>query len=153
MADLEKDTEGMERYIQAEWLLVSDKTRWKCIRCGWCCHQNWRLNITWWEHDRLTSSVKKDLPEFKLMEDPGTGLDHPYFVIDEGCPLLREEGMICTIHPDWFYSCATYPFLMMPDGKLMYHTGCNGIGKGEPVDMNGMKKKILDERKKAGMKC
>jgi Fe-S-cluster containining protein len=151
MADLERDLEGTESYIQAEWLPVSENTLWKCIRCGWCCHQDWRLNVTWLEHDKLISYGKKNIPEFKLMEDPGTGLNHPYFVIENKCPLLQEEGMTCTIHPDWFYTCATYPFLLMPDGTLMYHKGCNGIGKGKPVNMKEMKDKVLEERRKAGM--
>ncbi len=91
------------------------------------------------------------MPEFKKEVDPESGMDHPYFLIDGACPMLKREGMTCTIYPDWLYTCATYPFLLMPDGRLLFHTGCNGIGHGEVVNIKSMMTKIIMERKRAGM--
>ncbi|MGA1794206.1 MAG: YkgJ family cysteine cluster protein, partial [Thermoplasmatota archaeon] len=83
--------------------------------------------------------------------DPGTGATHPYFVIEGKCPMLDDFTSLCTMYPDWPYTCATYPFLLLPDGTLMVHRECDGFGHGEVVDEKLMKRKILHERKRAGM--
>lgn len=153
MVDLEFDRKGLEGYIRSEWKEVPPSLHWECIRCSWCCRQPWRVNLTWPEFDRIVALAgKKELPGFGREVDPETGLDHPFFVIEGKCPMLEEEGAVCTIYPDWPYTCATYPFLLMPDGRLMYHTGCAGIGKGDVIDIDSMKENIMRERKKAGMR-
>ena len=136
MSVLERNREYIERYIHDEWTELDNDTRWKCIRCGWCCHQNWRVNLTWCEFRRVTSGKDLELPEFDREVDEGSGLDHPFYVIDRKCPFLIEEGMTCSLYPDWFYTCATYPFLMMPDGVILYHRECRGIGHGEVVNVD-----------------
>lgn len=151
MSDLIRDNEELGRYIHEEWFEVKDDIRWECIRCGRCCHQNWRINITWYEHDRILSTGKEILPDLHLERDPDSGLTHPFYIIDGKCPYLIENGMVCSLHPDWFYTCATYPFLLMPDGKLLCHRDCMGLGSGDNIDIEGMKEKIIGERKKAGM--
>ncbi|MEJ2068270.1 MAG: hypothetical protein P8Y09_10075, partial [Deltaproteobacteria bacterium] len=55
------------------------------------------------------------------------------------------------VYPEWPYTCATYPFLLMPDGELMIHPYCEGFGHGPVVDPDRMRRKIIEERKRAGM--
>jgi Fe-S-cluster containining protein len=83
--------------------------------------------------------------------DPQTGATHPYFVIENICPALIEEGAVCSLYPDWPYTCATYPFLLSPDNNILVHDGCPGFGKGDVVDHDEMRKKIIRERIRAGM--
>jgi Fe-S-cluster containining protein len=152
MADREFDRERTSGYIRDEWSEVVRDTKWTCIRCGKCCMSEWTVNITWYEFDRIASEI--DGTEgfiFRRETDPETGLDHPYFVISGACPKLNKDGMVCRLYPEWFYTCATYPFLLMPDGRLMYHTKCSGIGKGDFVDGKNMIEKIMKERRRAGM--
>jgi Fe-S-cluster containining protein len=108
--------------------------------------------MTWKEHDRLSENERSKIMDIKLETDDTGTMSHPYFLIEKICPFLSVKGMTCTLFPDWFYTCATYPFLLMPDGTLLHHRGCKGIGKGDIVNIQEMKKKITKERKKAGMK-
>ena len=152
MSVLERNRDMTVAYIHEEFREVDERTRWECIRCGWCCHQNWRINLTWWEYDRIISLEGKIHPDFEREIDTRNGMDHPFYVIRDRCTYLIEEGMICGLHPDWFYTCATYPFLLMPNGELLYHEGCKGIGHGKVVDRKKMIGKIISERRKAGMR-
>jgi hypothetical protein len=70
-----KDFKIAKRYDEAliqrmEWIPVTKKTRWKCVRCGWCCSHEWRVNLTWAEHDRL----KDKLPIIDVVVEPETGM-------------------------------------------------------------------------------
>jgi Fe-S-cluster containining protein len=142
----------MERRIQSEWKPFEAGMRWKCIRCGQCCSSNWSIDLTWIEYERIMSLYRdRPHPEYERELDTETGLDHPYFLIKDICPYLDVDGTACSLHPDWFYTCATYPFLLSPEGGIMYHTECKGLGHGNVVMMEDMKRKILEERKKAGM--
>ncbi len=146
------DRDGTWDYIGAEWFEVKEGTRWECIRCSDCCRKDWAINLTWKEYDRLRADPRVgDLPGLGLEVDPQTGLDHPYFRLNGACPMLRAEGAVCTLYPDWPYTCAVYPFLLLPDGRLMAHKGCIGFGHGGPVDIERWKGRVLDERAKAGM--
>lgn len=148
----EYDKEKILDLIDREWIPLDEGIRWSCIRCGKCCRTNWRINLTWKEHERIINGGNlRAIPEFHREVDPGSGLDHPYIVIDGECPLLV-DGNICSIYPDWPFTCATYPFLLMPDGAIMLHSDCPGIGSGDIIDMDEMRGKIMVERKKAGMK-
>ncbi len=130
-----------------EWTRATAATRWKCTRCAWCCRQNWRVNVTWVEYDRL----KNDLNIEQVVQDPKTGMSHPLFEIKDACVCLNTKKNKCRIHSKCPYSCATFPFGIDPKGHLIYHRSCSGIGKGPLVDEEKMKKKIISERKKAGM--
>ena len=33
--------------IPKEFVPVTDGMKWKCLKCGWCCSQNWKIDITW----------------------------------------------------------------------------------------------------------
>ena len=87
----------------------------------------------------------------RIEVDRETGRTHPYFVINGKCPMLKEKGSICTLYPDWPYTCATYPFLLMPDGTILCHSNCAGFGHGSVVHAEDIKSKILREREKAGI--
>ena len=151
-ADAVFDRTSLERYISDEWEVFVKGTRFVCVRCSWCCKRPWTINLTWHEYDRLEADRRaKGLKGVGRMVDPGTGLDHPYFRIKGACPMFREKGSICTLYPDWPYTCATYPFLLMPDGRLLYHRECPGIGRGPAIDEGEMRERILSEREKAGM--
>ncbi len=142
----------MENRILLEWALVTEDTKWTCIRCGECCRRAWSVDLTWHEHRRILADIRfKVSPVFQVEVDHDTGLDHPYFFIKDKCPYLEEKGMICTRFPEWFYTCATYPFLLYPNGELFYHRECRGIGKGKKVELDVMTRKILKERERAGM--
>lgn len=146
------DRDGTWDYIEAEWSEVKEGIRWECIRCSDCCRKDWTINMTWKEYDRLRADRRvRDLPGLGLEVDPETGLDHPFFRLDGACPMLRPEGAVCTLYPDWPYTCAVYPFLLLPDGRLMVHRGCRGLGHGRPLDIKEWKDKVLRERAKAGM--
>jgi len=108
--------------------------------------------MTWIEHDRAMSDPRfRALSIARVEVDEGTGMTHPYFVIEGACPLLDADRNRCTVHPDWFYTCATWPFLLMPDGTLMVNMSCSGFGEGPKVDPEDMRRRILRERARAGM--
>jgi Fe-S-cluster containining protein len=130
-----------------EWLRVAKGTKWKCIRCGWCCKQNWRVNLTWTEYDRL----KDDLKVTEVVEDRATGMSHPLFEIKDTCICLAVKNNTCKIHSKRPYACATFPFALDPKGVLIYSKWCKGIGQGPDVDIAKTGKKILKERRRAGM--
>ncbi|MDG6225536.1 MAG: YkgJ family cysteine cluster protein [Candidatus Thermoplasmatota archaeon] len=138
--------------IEREWAPLKEGARWSCIRCGWCCRQPWAVNMTWAEFERT-----RDDPRFsklivdRIEVDQRTGATHPYFVISGACPLFEAGEGLCSVHPDWFYTCATWPFLLMPDGTLMINVRCKGIGTGEVIRADAMRKRILRERERAGM--
>ncbi|MBN1390819.1 MAG: YkgJ family cysteine cluster protein [Candidatus Thermoplasmatota archaeon] len=138
--------------VSREWAPFQPGTRWKCIRCAGCCRQPWAINLTWWEFERLTNDDRASGIDIDRIElDTRTGLTHPYFLIKEKCPALDAGTFLCTLFPDWPYTCATYPFLLAPGGELMVHTECQGIGQGPVLDIDEMKRKIISEREKAGM--
>ncbi len=145
------DKEMMKERVDKEWEEVGKDTHWECIRCGECCRRHWSVDITWIEFRRLVNDPDiKFYPDFKKEVHPETGMDHPYFMIVDRCPYLKGSAT-CSLHPGWFYTCATYPFLLTPEGKLLYHSQCRGIGYGDIVDPEKMKRRIMKERKKAGM--
>jgi Fe-S-cluster containining protein len=146
------DREGTWDYIRSEWSEVKVGTKWECIRCSDCCRKDWSINLTWKEYDRLRSDPRVgELPGLGLESDPVSGLDHPFFRTGGRCPMFKEEGAVCTIHPDWPYTCAVYPFLLLPDGRLMAHEDCRGFGHGEKVDPAVWVARIKRERARAGM--
>jgi len=83
--------------------------------------------------------------------DPATGATHPYFVIKGKCGALRGEDSVCELYPDWPYTCATYPFLLLPSNEIMVHIECAGFGHGEVVDRDRIRGMIIRERERAGM--
>jgi Fe-S-cluster containining protein len=135
------------RVQRREFTRVKDDTLYECIRCGWCCRQDWRVNVTWIEFDRL----KKHLNIDQVVVDERSGMSHPLFEIKDACVCLNTKKNLCKIHSKRPYSCATFPFGFDTKGRLMYHKNCQGIGKGPKVDLNNMTKKIMKHRKKAGM--
>ena len=153
-ADFELHERAREsELVEKEWTPLEPGTRWECLRCSWCCRQPWAVNLTWWEFERLENDDRaSDLRVDRVEVDQGTGLTHPYFVIDGKCPALDDGTSLCTLYPDWPYTCATYPFLLMPDGRLLVHMECEGFGHGEVIDRNRMRERILRERRRAGMR-
>jgi Fe-S-cluster containining protein len=142
----------MEKRILLEWAPLKEDTKWTCIRCGECCRRAWSVDLTWHEYRRILTDTRfKDHPVFQREVDPDSGLDHPFFFIKDKCPYLEVNGMICTRYPEWFYTCATYPFLLDPEGQIFYHTECRGIGQGIKVERDELVRKILKERERAGM--
>jgi Fe-S-cluster containining protein len=149
----EKPLKLAERYDEAliqrlEWAPVTKNTRWVCIRCGWCCSHEWRVNLTWDEYDRL----KDKLPISEVVADPKTGMSHPFYMITKKCAQYDRKSHKCKIYKIRAYSCATYPFALTPKGKLVRSKFCKGFGSGETVNPRKMKEYIIKRRKKAGMK-
>lgn len=138
-----------EELIQRmEWVPVTSKTRWDCIRCGWCCTHQWRVNLTWDEYDRL----REKIPIAEVVVDPNTGMSHPFFTIKDKCPQYDPKSHKCKIYKERAYSCATFPFAISPEGKLLRSKYCKGFGKGKKIDLKKLKNYILKWRKKAGMR-
>ncbi|MFO8051144.1 MAG: YkgJ family cysteine cluster protein [Thermoplasmatota archaeon] len=141
-----------ERIIEEEWAELHGGIRWRCIRCMKCCKSSWAVNLTWFEFERSGQDPRaSDLDIHKVEVDPDTGLSHPYFVIGNKCRLLDESTRSCRLYPDWFYTCATYPFLLMPDGTLRVHEKCSGIGHGDLMTLHDIREMILKERQRAKM--
>lgn len=130
-----------------EFSKVTPETRWKCLRCGWCCKQKWHVNLTWAEYDRLKDVLKID----RVVTDKATGMSHPFFEIKDACTCLEEKNNKCRIHSKRPYTCATFPFALSPEGVLLYSKWCKGIGNGPNVNLEKMRKRIIRERKRAGM--
>ncbi len=148
----EKPFKVAKRYDEAliqrmEWVPVTNKTRWKCIRCGWCCTHEWRVNLTWDEYDRL----KDKLPITDVVVEPNTGMSHPFYMIKDKCVQYDPKTHKCKIYKERAYSCATYPFSLTPEGKLVRSKFCKGFGKGSIIDRRKMKRYIMKWRKRAGM--
>ncbi len=142
----------VKRYNEAliqrmEWVPVTTKTRWKCVRCGWCCSHDWRVNLTWPEYDRL----KNKLPINEVVLDENTGMSHPLFSIRGHCIQYDPKTHKCKIYKDRAYSCATFPFSLTPDDKLVRSKFCKGFGKGDIVNKKKMVAYIIKWRKRAGM--
>jgi Fe-S-cluster containining protein len=135
------------RVQKKEWAKVTEETTWECQKCGWCCRQNWRVNVTWKEYDRLIKVLNIE----QIVVDPKTGMTHPLFEITDACICLDTKTNLCKIRSKWPYSCATFPFGLDPKGVLIYSKWCKGIGEGKKVNSQKMRKKILKERKRAGM--
>ena len=149
----DKSLKIAERYDEAliqrmEWVPVTKNTRWKCIRCGWCCSHEWRVNLTWNEYDRL----KDKLPISEMVVDQGSGMSHPFYMIKKSCVQYDIKTRKCKIYSERAYTCATYPFALTPEGKLVRSKFCRGFGHGSNVDRPKMIKYIKKMRKRAGMK-
>jgi Fe-S-cluster containining protein len=138
--------------LRREWTPLEEGDRWQCIMCGWCCRQAWAVNVTWAEFDRARSDPRFSALRIDRLEvEEGTGRTHPYFVIDGACPLLDRERDLCSVHPDWFFTCATWPFLLLPDGGVMVNRSCRGFGSGPLVDREEVVRKVSAERARAGI--
>lgn len=150
--DVDRGFKVAERYDEAliqqmEWLPVKKTTRWECVRCGWCCSHEWRVNLTWDEFDRL----KDKLPIGEVVVDKKSGMSHPFFTIKDKCVQYDPRSHKCNIYKERAYSCATYPFSLTPDGKLIRSKFCKGFKNGKVVDKKKMIKYIHTWRKRAGM--
>jgi Fe-S-cluster containining protein len=134
--------------IKKEWLPVSENTRWKCQKCGWCCTQNWRINLTWKEYDRLNDKLTIN----QIVVNENTGMSHPVYSIKNRCEQHDAKTKKCKIYTNRLYSCAAFPFNLDEDGALIMSKHCKGIGHGDKIDMTKMKTYLRKWRKKAGMK-
>ncbi|OYT48115.1 hypothetical protein B6U83_04050 [Thermoplasmatales archaeon ex4484_36] len=144
---------GEETEPGEEWRVLAPGTRWTCLKCGECCRRAYRVNITWVEFRRATEDpeIREKFRVDGVIVDPSTGLSHPFFGIEGGCPYLDPKTNLCTIHPKRFYSCAAWPFLLHTDGKIYYSKECPGFGRGPEVDPRRVLKEILHHRERAGM--
>ena len=142
------------RSTHGEWEEIGPETRWRCLRCGKCCRRDWAINLTWAEYDRIRSDPRfGEMVIDTVKVDEGTGMSHPVYRIPGKCPLLDDKRSLCKVHPDRPYTCVAYPFLLMPDGKLMGHSECPGFGHGDPLDIEEISRMLIEERKKAGMRA
>ena len=57
----------------------------------------------------------------------------------------------CRIYKKRAYSCATFPFSLTTEGKMVRSKFCKGFGKGELVDRKEMRGYIFKWRRRAGM--
>jgi Fe-S-cluster containining protein len=142
---LEAFDEGEEQ--RRVWEPFVEGTRWKCLKCGRCCRESWRVNLTWEEHDRLSSAL--DIQH--VVVDERTGMSHPVMLISGRCKALDDRRNVCTIYRRRMYSCATFPFSLGPDGELFVAKYCRGFGQGPVVMEEDIVKYIMKWRKKAGM--
>jgi Fe-S-cluster containining protein len=83
--------------------------------------------------------------------DDKSGMSHPFYMIKDRCIQYDTKSHKCKIYKDRAYSCATYPFSITLDKKLVRSKFCNGFGKGNRVDRKKMINYIYRWRKRAGM--
>ena len=133
--------------IPPEFEAVTGKLRWKCIRCGWCCMQEWNIDLTWDEYDRL----KDYLPLDKALYDEETGASHPFLELKGGCPRYDSAKRECTIHDILPYSCAAFPFLLVPPSSLYVNRFCLGLGKGSRLDSGAKRRELIALKRNAGI--
>lgn len=133
--------------IPVEFELVTGSTGWKCLRCGWCCNQEWNINLTWTEYDRL----RDVFPDMKFIFDEDSGASHPFLELFKGCLQYDRSGRRCRIYSIRPYSCAAFPFLLVPDLSLYVHTSCPGAGRGPTVDIEEKRRELIELKRKAGM--
>lgn len=140
------DNEDWENLLN-DFVPVTMGMRWKCLMCGWCCNENWQINLTWKEYDRL----KDDLPIETIALDELTGASHPYFRIIESCPAYDKENHKCTIYDKKGYTCNAFPFLLDLKSKLHICKSCQGIGHGSPIDIDEKITELIGLKRVAGM--
>jgi len=133
--------------IPREFVPVTDGMKWKCVRCGWCCSQNWDINLTWKEYDRL----KDSLPITEIALHEPTGASHPIFKIEGKCTAYDRVKKECTINDIKCYSCTAFPFLLCPPRELYICELCEGVGQGPPIDVNETIDELIALKKEAGM--
>jgi Fe-S-cluster containining protein len=137
-----------DRITEREWVPVTKETRWKCMKCGWCCSQKTRINLTWKEFDR----IQDKLTVKQVVLDEGSGMSHPVYAIKEHCERYDPKTHKCTIYKDRLYTCAAFPFMITEDDKLLHSRFCRGFGEGEVVNEGKMKAHIRKWRKRAGLR-
>ncbi|UCH90045.1 MAG: YkgJ family cysteine cluster protein, partial [Thermoplasmata archaeon] len=133
---------------EKEWLPVTPELHWKCLKCGWCCTQNWRLNLTWKEYERIKNKLTID----QVVVDEETGMSHPVYTINKKCERYDPKTHKCTIYKHRLYTCAAFPFILDEHGNLLRSKFCKGFGSGNPVDIGKMKTYLRKWRKRAGMR-
>lgn len=133
---------------EEEFIPVTEGMKWKCLMCGWCCRQNWRIDLTWDEYDRLKTLLTID----NVMLDEASGASHPYFEIKGGnCERYDVKGHKCDIYDVKCYSCSAFPFLLYPPANLYINRRCRGVGQGDPIDINARIDDLVRSKSKAGM--
>ncbi len=112
--------------INQNYRLIEKGDRWRCIRCGSCCH----------------ADFEKDWLDF-------IGFNNNIENIFGICSNLRFEdwNYKCSIYSTRPNACRAFPFTLkkMDDGRLMLviHKGCRGYGKGKSIDIKSTILKCL----------
>ena len=133
--------------IPEEFVPVTHGMKWKCLKCGWCCSQNWTIDLTWKEYDRL----KDSLPITEIALHEPTGASHPFFRIHGDCTAYDRKKKLCTIYDKKCYSCSAFPFLLCPPRELFICKLCKGVGEGSAIDVNETIDELITLKKEAGM--
>lgn len=126
--------------------------RFACLQCGECCRSR---NVPLTMDDIKRLSKVKDPKEFLVIFDERRlVLDRRewdagcVFLDDVDCRVQEEKPIICGLYP----VCVSDKMLVegglvqLDDGSSMYvyvDSSCKGVGKGEPLDLEEIKKKAL----------
>ena len=139
--------DGDWKDIPDEFIQVEKDLHWQCERCGWCCNQDWQIELTWREYDRLRGVLSVDT----VIRDETTGREYPCYVIRNGCEGHIAETRTCGIYDSRPFICRSFPFYLYPPFELYVSRQCRGVGRGPVIDIEALKRRIFDERVRAGM--
>lgn len=139
--------DGDWKRIPGHFVPVHKEMRWGCLRCGWCCSQEWQIDLSWTEYERLKGHLSLD----NAVRDESTGEYYPCYRPVGGCEAYDESDKKCTIYDERPFICRSFPFYLYPPCELYVSTLCRGLGKGPVIDTEGIRKELLSERRAAGM--
>ena len=138
--------EGNWREISEDLVPVEEGMRWECLRCGWCCTRDWRIDISWKEYHRL----KDLLPVDRVIFDETANAHYPYFLLRGKCAQYDEAAHACRIYPRRCYICRSFPFYLHPGKRLYVSKLCKGMGKGDLIEIGEKIDGLLRWRGSAG---
>jgi Fe-S-cluster containining protein len=144
------------RRLMKERLIPFENQKFKCLQCSECCKAR-SVPLTLEDIKRM--SVYKDPQEFIIVYNERK-LAIERRVWDAGC--VFSDGWRCTIHEIKPLVCRMYPVcisntpllgeeepITLQDNVDMYvyvDAACEGVGQGEPLDIEEIKKKGLQLR-------
>ncbi|MCU0798350.1 MAG: YkgJ family cysteine cluster protein [Candidatus Thermoplasmatota archaeon] len=115
----------MDDISETDYIPVTERMRWECIRCGKCCGNNF---TTKWLDDCVVPVVGP--------------------LVDNHCRYFDRSERKCTIYSSRPIACRGHPFTLMKFGDetvLKVHSMCPGIGHGDPIDLKRTMISILDD--------
>ncbi len=121
--------------------------KFRCKMCGSCCRRLLNLEITaydiveWWEKNRIDIIAHL----VAIRDEVAKSYDVPLIFTfprrgDGSCIYLRNN--VCTIHEIKPLACRIYPFGLGPNYELIIQEECQGLGDGEPVNLEEIIKMI-----------
>lgn len=109
---------GSSALKKDNYIPIREGDRWRCIRCGTCCHLH--FEDRWLHYIGVTLDVNE---------------------VEGRCPKLGTVGDVnyCTIHSSRPNACRAFPFTLRKNDRGSYylaiHKKCKGLGKGRAINI------------------